>query len=154
MNTAVHSATTCGNCSGVVINGSIDRRAGASMASAAPTTKAIANIGSIAVVLDALYSSRATAADGTAEQEQARHAPPVEAVGHPAADEHQQHGGNELGQPEQADVELVAGGVERLLEEHRHHQVVPDRAERRRGEVATDRRAGGARRRRWSRRGG
>jgi hypothetical protein len=47
VNTAVHSAITCGNCSCVVISGTIERRDGANMASAAPTPKAIPNRGSI-----------------------------------------------------------------------------------------------------------
>ena len=57
------------------------------------------------------------------EQEERRDPPAVESVGHPAAHQHQQHGGNELREPDESDVERVAGDVEGLLEQHRDQDV-------------------------------
>ncbi len=45
VNVAVQRATTCGNISGGASNGAIERREGASIASAAPNTNANANSG-------------------------------------------------------------------------------------------------------------
>ena len=130
VNVAVQSATTCGNCSWVEIKGGIERRAGASIASAAPIAAAIANIGNTLVGSFRLYSASADGAQAAGEDEHGADASAVEPVRHPAADEHEQHGGDELGEAQQADRELVAGDVVRLLEQHRHHQVEADRPER------------------------
>ena len=78
-------------------------------------------------------------AHAAGEDEHRAHTATVEPVRHPAADEHEHHGRDELGETEQADREFVAGDVVRLLEQHRHHQVEADRAERGRDEVLPDR---------------
>ena len=103
VNVAVHSATTCGNCSWVVISGGIERRAGASIASAAPIAAAIANSGTTVVRVVLAVQREGDGAHAAGEDEHRAHPATVEAVGHPAADEHEQHGRDELGETEQAD---------------------------------------------------
>ncbi len=61
VNVAVQRAMICGNISGGASNGAIDRREGASIASAAPKTKAIANSGHTVPGAIWLYTTRATA---------------------------------------------------------------------------------------------
>ena len=75
---------------------------------------------------------------GPTEQEQAGHATPVEAVGHPTTDEDEQHGRDELGEPDPPDVEFVARDVEGLLEQDGDQDVDADRGEGRRPQVAPD----------------
>ena len=133
---AVQRATTCGNISGGASSGAIERRDGASIASAAPNTNAIAN--------KRPHRSRSELAvdhetDGTqrpGEQEERRDPTAVEPVGDPPADQHEHHGGDELGETDESDGEGVAGDVERLLEQHRDQDVHPDRGERRRQQVS------------------
>ncbi len=54
VNVAVQSAITCGNSACSTMSGGIDRRAGDSIASDAPSTNAIANSGHTAPGCDAL----------------------------------------------------------------------------------------------------
>ena len=138
VNVAVQSATTWGKSLWSAISGAIERRAGEIIASTAPITNAMTNSGHIVPGSIWLYTTRADRAPGPTEQEQAGHAPPVEAVGHPAADEDEQHGRDELGEPDPADVEFVARDVEGLLEQDRDEDVEADRGERRRPQVAPD----------------
>ncbi len=65
-----------------------------------------------------------------AEEEQRGDPPPVETVGHPSADEEEQHGRDELGETDPSDVEFVAGDVERLLEQDGDEDVQADGGER------------------------
>ena len=102
VNVAVQSAITRGNSSGVAMSGGIARRAGESIASAAPNAAAIANSGHTfveSVLAEEHEHGSAHAAD---RQEQRRDPPSVEAVGDPPAHEDEQHGGNELGEAEPA----------------------------------------------------
>ena len=88
--------------------------------------------------LDLAVDDERDGARHPAEQEQRGDPPPVETVGHPSADEEEQHGGDELGESDPSDVEFVAGDVERLLEQDRDEDVQADGGERGRPQVTAN----------------
>ncbi len=135
---AVQSATTCGKSACSASSGAIDRRAGEIIASTAPNTNAMMKSGQIVPGSIWLYTTRAIAQPTRPNRNSAGHPATVEAVGDPAAHEHEQHGRDELGEADESDVEFVAGDVERLLEQHRDQDVDADRGERRRPQVSPD----------------
>ena len=107
------------------------------MASAAPNTNAISEQWPHDARVPAAVDDERDGADSPTEQEQRRDAAAVEPVRDPPGHEDEEDRRDELGQPDDADVELVARDVEHLLEQHRDEHVETDGRQRRRHQIST-----------------
>ncbi len=95
------------------------RIAGDANARAVPYVATSAKIGQVAVRLGGRVQSDRGRSDQLAGHRQAGDAAPIEAVGHRPGHGHEDERGDELGQAEEAEVEVPAGQVEQELAQSR-----------------------------------